>query len=247
MGTAPTTTLEFLVRAEQKSGTYGVVYKARDMMTDEIVALKKLRMEREKEGFPMTALREIKILKELSHQNIVNLREVVVGELQESLFLVFDYADHDLALLLDSVTHPFSESEIKCLMIQLLTGLAYLHDHWVIHRDVKSSNLLYTNKGQLKLADMMPTFKSRTEMQRNASAAMNAPVMPNTGKEVGGRVPPQRSSAGGVFGGSLGINQAAVIEFEENELRGARAPKEDLRRRMVASEMEEEPTLIEEV
>eukprot|EP01105_Mastigella_eilhardi_P026712 TRINITY_DN7847_c0_g1_i3.p1 TRINITY_DN7847_c0_g1~~TRINITY_DN7847_c0_g1_i3.p1 ORF type:complete len:308 (+),score=81.80 TRINITY_DN7847_c0_g1_i3:140-1063(+) len=69
------------------------------------------------------------------------------------MFLVFEYVDHDLALLLDNMQQPFTESEVKCLMKQLLLGVAYLHEHWVIHRDIKSSNLLYNNRGQLKLAD----------------------------------------------------------------------------------------------
>ncbi|CAM9403977.1 unnamed protein product [Discosporangium mesarthrocarpum] len=69
------------------------------------------------------------------------------------VFLVFEYCEHDLADLLDSTKKPFSEAEIKRIMLQLLSAMEYLHDHWIIHRDIKMSNLLYNNKGQLKLAD----------------------------------------------------------------------------------------------
>eukprot|EP00741_Cyanophora_paradoxa_P025593 tig00000383_g24697.t1 len=134
-------------------GTYGVVYKARDRTSGEIVALKKVRMDREKDGLPLTALREIKILKSLRHPNIVHLKEVAVGSKPDSMFLVFEYCEHDLAKLLDNIRTPFSVSEVKCLILQILRGVAYLHDHWIIHRDLKLSNLLMNNQGEVKLAD----------------------------------------------------------------------------------------------
>lgn len=191
-------------------------------------------MEKEKEGFPVTALRELTILKRLLHPNIVDLREVyatlessgapfhslvtlslivpaiqltlspdphgsrptppppptsstceaaiekgthshrcayvriedpepttryagqvVVGSKQESVFLVFEYCDYDLAALLDSCsTPPFSEAEQKRLLMQLLDGVAYMHEHWVVHRDLKMSNILYHN-GVLKVPNRL--------------------------------------------------------------------------------------------
>jgi serine/threonine protein kinase len=136
------------------SGTYGVVYRARDKETSDIVALKKLRMEREKEGMPLTSLREIRLLKRTVHPNVVELKEIAVGKKLESIFLVFEYCEHDLATLLDTVMKKtFSQSEVKCLLQQLLRAVAHMHDHWMIHRDIKMSNLLYTNSGVLKLAD----------------------------------------------------------------------------------------------
>jgi len=135
-------------------GTYGVVYQARDKKSNEIVALKKVRMERETDGIPITALREISILQKLKHPNIVHLMEVVVGDKPDSMFLVFEYVEHDLADLVDSMrTGGFSESEVKCIIIQLLRAVSHLHDNWILHRDLKLSNLLFNNKGQLKLAD----------------------------------------------------------------------------------------------
>jgi cell division cycle 2-like protein len=68
--------------------------------------------------------------------------------------MVMEYADHDLKAVMDKRMHqPFTISEVKCLMHQLLSGIAYLHGNWVIHRDLKTSNILYTNKGQLKICD----------------------------------------------------------------------------------------------
>lgn len=134
-------------------GTYGTVYRARDKETGQIRALKKLRMKKEKGGFPLTSIREIKILKSINHPNIVNLLEIVVGRKPHSIFLVFEYCEHDLAGLLDRIARSFTEAEIKTIMLQLLQGTEYLHSNFIIHRDLKLSNLLMNNKGVLKMAD----------------------------------------------------------------------------------------------
>ncbi|RZB96196.1 cyclin-dependent kinase G-2 isoform X1 [Glycine soja] len=134
-------------------GTYGVVYRARDKKTGEIVALKKVKMEKEKEGFPLTSLREINILLSFHHPYIVDVKEVVVGSSLDSIFMVMEYMEHDLKGLMEAMKQPFSQSEVKCLMIQLLEGVKYLHDNWVLHRDLKTSNLLLNNRGELKICD----------------------------------------------------------------------------------------------
>ncbi|CAG7834474.1 unnamed protein product [Allacma fusca] len=134
-------------------GTYGVVYRAKDTKTQEIVALKKLRMEREKDGFPLSALREISLLLNIRHQNIVKLKEISVGRNLESLFLVMEYCEQDLASLLDNMKTAFKEAEVKCIMLQLFHGLSHLHQNFIVHRDLKVSNLLMTDKGILKIAD----------------------------------------------------------------------------------------------
>ncbi|XP_076371032.1 cyclin-dependent kinase 10 isoform X1 [Tachypleus tridentatus] len=147
----PVTEFEKLNRIGE--GTYGIVYRARDTSTNEIVAMKKVRMEREKDGVPVSGLREINILLNLQHNNIVNLKEVVVGKSLDSIFLVMEYCEQDLASLLDNIQTPFSESQVKCIMLQLFNGLQYLHKNFIVHRDLKVSNLLLTDHGCLKIAD----------------------------------------------------------------------------------------------
>ena len=132
-------------------GTYGKVYKAKNDITGEFVALKKLRLESEREGFPITAMREIKLLQSFDHPNIVGLLEMMVEHNQ--IFMVFDYLDHDLTGLL---THPdlkLTEGHRKMIFKQLMEGLNYLHKRRVIHRDIKGSNILLNAQGILKIAD----------------------------------------------------------------------------------------------
>ncbi|KAK9498935.1 hypothetical protein O3M35_003472 [Rhynocoris fuscipes] len=134
-------------------GTYGIVYRARDTKNDNIVALKKVRMEHERDGLPLSGLREISVLLSCKHENIVELKEVVVGRSLESIFLVMEYCEQDLASLLDNMQAPFTEAQVKCIMIQVLKGLRYLHNNFIVHRDLKVSNLLMTDKGCVKIAD----------------------------------------------------------------------------------------------
>ncbi|CAK9800527.1 Cyclin-dependent kinase 10 [Anthophora quadrimaculata] len=94
-------------------GTYGIVYRARDTKNDKVVALKKVRMEHEKDGLPVSGLREISVLLSCRHENIVHLKEVVVGRSLESIFLAMEYCEQDLASLLDNMQAPFSESQVK--------------------------------------------------------------------------------------------------------------------------------------
>ncbi|XP_071285903.1 cyclin-dependent kinase 13 isoform X4 [Agelaius tricolor] len=142
-------------------GTYGQVYKAKDKDTGEMVALKKVRLDNEKEGFPITAIREIKILRQLNHQSIINMKEIVTDK-EDALdfkkdkgafYLVFEYMDHDLMGLLESGLVHFNENHIKSFMRQLMEGLAYCHKKNFLHRDIKCSNILLNNRGQIKLAD----------------------------------------------------------------------------------------------
>ena len=134
-------------------GTYGVVYRARDTKTNDIVALKRVRMDKEKDGIPLSGLREISTLMSCDHDNIVKLREIAVGKSLENIFLVMNYCEQDLASLLDNMQKPFSESQVKCIMLQVFRGLQYLHDNFIVHRDLKVSNLLLTDKGCVKIAD----------------------------------------------------------------------------------------------
>uniref|UniRef100_A0A0G4FU19 Cyclin-dependent kinase 2 homolog n=1 Tax=Chromera velia CCMP2878 TaxID=1169474 RepID=A0A0G4FU19_9ALVE len=144
---------DFEILQKIGEGTYGTVYRARDKKSSELVALKQMRVHNAKEGLPWTAVREIRLLKSLSHPNIVKLKEIAVGSDMGSIYLVFEYCDHDVANLLDRMNKPFSTAEIKSMMIQLLRALHHLHERFTIHRDVKLANLLLMQDGTVKLAD----------------------------------------------------------------------------------------------
>ncbi|EDW79071.2 uncharacterized protein Dwil_GK10511 [Drosophila willistoni] len=147
---------EFQCLNRIEEGTYGVVYRAKDKRTNEIVALKRLKMEKEKEGFPITSLREINTLLKGQHPNIVTVREIVVGSNMDKIFIVMDYVEHDLKSLMETMKNrkqSFFPGEVKCLTQQLLLAVAHLHDNWILHRDLKTSNLLLSHKGILKVGD----------------------------------------------------------------------------------------------
>ncbi|KAG6916289.1 hypothetical protein DXG01_007530 [Tephrocybe rancida] len=132
-------------------GTFGKVYKAQNTASRVLVALKRIRMESEKDGFPVTAMREIKLLQSLQHPNVVRLYEMMVAT--GSVYMVFEYMDHDLTGVLSQTQFSFSAAHLKSLCHQMLAGLAYLHHKGVIHRDIKGSNILINNRGELKLGD----------------------------------------------------------------------------------------------
>jgi serine/threonine protein kinase len=136
-------------------GTYGVVYKATCLVGEaagRTVALKKIRLEVEDEGVPSTALREISLLKELSHPNIVDLMDVEHSE--NRLYLVFEWLDKDLKKYMDSCgSDGMGMPLIKSYMHQLLKGMAICHSRGIMHRDLKPQNLLINRQGELKIAD----------------------------------------------------------------------------------------------
>ncbi|KAJ5661618.1 uncharacterized protein N7477_009234 [Penicillium maclennaniae] len=140
-------------------GTFGMVYKARSKKDNSVMALKKILMHHEKEGFPITAIREIKLLKALSHPNILQLREMAVerskgeGRKKPNMYMVMPYMEHDLSGLLENPDVHFTEPQIKCYLMQLLEGLRYLHANCILHRDMKAANLLISNEGILQIAD----------------------------------------------------------------------------------------------
>ena len=133
------------------AGTYGKVFKAIHIYTEQKVALKKIRMEGEKDGFPVTAMREIKLLQHLRSHNVVSLLEVMVE--RNECFMVFEYLAHDLTGLINHPTFTLTEAHKKDLAKQMFEGLNYLHHRGVLHRDIKAANILISNTGLLKYAD----------------------------------------------------------------------------------------------
>jgi cyclin-dependent kinase 12/13 len=149
------------------NGTYGTVFKAiykgspeyaKNYGIPKIVALKKIKTVNEKEGFPITALREIMIMKRLKHKNILQLLEVVISKPNEknkfksNAYLVFEYMEHDLCSIIFS-NFLYEKSQIKYILHELLLGLQYLHQNNILHRDIKTLNILLNNKGEVKIGD----------------------------------------------------------------------------------------------
>ena len=142
---------EYLNKIDE--GAYGVVFRAKDKETGEVVAIKKVKLHKEKEGFPITSIREINILLLINHENIVKVKEVVIGNSLEKVFVVMEYLDYELKALISDKKYTFNLSHLKCILIQLLKGVEHMHSSWVFHRDLKTSNLLLNNKGVLKIGD----------------------------------------------------------------------------------------------
>jgi len=135
-------------------GTYGVVYKGRHKASDNLVALKKIRLENEEEGVPSTAIREISILKELKHPNIVGLDDVILSD--KSLYLVFEFLQEDLKKHIDNYeVGTFMEPwKVKSFTYQILQAITFCHCRRILHRDLKPQNLLISSNGQVvKVAD----------------------------------------------------------------------------------------------
>ncbi|CAL5445239.1 unnamed protein product [Camellia sinensis] len=148
----------YLKREVLGEGTYGVVYKAIDTKmcclcgkTGQTVAIKKIRLGKQKEGVNFTALREIKLLKELKDPNIIELIDAFPHK--GNLHLVFEFMETDLEAVIRDRNIVLSLSDIKSYLQMTLKGLAFCHKKWVLHRDMKPNNLLIGSRGQLKLAD----------------------------------------------------------------------------------------------
>ncbi|KAJ2888613.1 cyclin-dependent protein kinase [Coemansia asiatica] len=144
------------------SGTYGRVYKARPREGPPIeLAIKKFKPEREGEGRPTTgisqsACREIGLCRELHHENIVDLCEVIMDD--NAIHMVMDYAEFDLLSIMQHHTHnlrkPMNELVIKSILWQLVNGVAYLHANLILQRDLKPANIMITSSGVVKVGDM---------------------------------------------------------------------------------------------
>ncbi|KMZ72562.1 putative serine/threonine-protein kinase [Zostera marina] len=145
-------------------GTYSSVYKARDLETGRIVALKRVRFSSTNPESVRFMAREIIVLRRLDHVNVIKLEGLITAHSSNSLYLVLEYMEHDLAGLVGTSLIKFSEPQVKCYMRQLLRGLEHCHSRGVLHRDIKGSNLLIDNNGILKLADFgLATFYNPKE------------------------------------------------------------------------------------
>ncbi|KAJ3747956.1 kinase-like domain-containing protein [Lentinula detonsa] len=148
---------DYEVTTKLGEGTFGEVHKAMQNATNKVVALKRILMHNEKEGMPVTALREIKILKALRHDCIIEILDMFVVHSNDSepmsVYMVFPYMDHDLAGLLENERVKLQPSQIKLYMKQLLEGTEYMHRNNILHRDMKAANLLISNSGSLRIAD----------------------------------------------------------------------------------------------
>lgn len=175
--------LDKITKYERKEmvgeGTYGQVFKAECKTTGDLVALKKIIIVRDpstlevgnsamvgdkrkaelggrsqaNEGIPVTALREMKILQAINHQNLIRMREICLAKERDSIYMVFDYMEGDLAGYLSHPQIVFQVPHVKCIMNQILSGLAHLHDLGIIHRDLKGSNILIGKNGAVRLTD----------------------------------------------------------------------------------------------
>ena len=137
-------------------GAYGVVWKAKDLATAEIVALKQIKFDIDmtKEGFPLSALREINVLLALNHECIVTVREMVVGSAFDKVFMVMELMEMDLKDAIEKMGNdPFSQGELKGMIFQVLLGIQHIHSKWLLHRDMKTSNILVHKSGRIALAD----------------------------------------------------------------------------------------------
>ncbi|KAI0265211.1 kinase-like domain-containing protein [Gloeopeniophorella convolvens] len=144
------------------SGTYGRVYKAQSKDEDaRLHAIKKFKPDKDGDvaaytGISQSAIREIALNREICHDNVVALKEVILED--KSIYMVFEYAEHDFL----QVIHHYSQTLrshipqdlLKSLIYQLLNGLLYLHDSHILHRDLKPANILITSTGIVKIGDL---------------------------------------------------------------------------------------------
>ncbi|XP_055304907.1 cyclin-dependent kinase 1-like [Sitodiplosis mosellana] len=146
--------MEDFVKIEKiGEGTYGVVYKGKNRQTGQIVAMKKIRLEADDEGIPSTAIREISLLKELKHPNIVKLEDVLMEE--NRLYLIFEFLSMDLKKYMDTLPQDklMKPELVRSYLYQISAAMLFCHQRRILHRDLKPQNLLINRDGVIKIAD----------------------------------------------------------------------------------------------
>ncbi|KAK3140073.1 hypothetical protein QOZ80_5AG0395240 [Eleusine coracana subsp. coracana] len=159
-------------------GTYSSVFRARELRTGRVVALKKVRFDSVEPESVRFMAREVVLLRRLQrHPNVVGLLGIVTSRSSRAVYLVFEYMEHDLAGLTSSPDVTFTEPQIKCYMRQLMEGLAHCHARGVMHRDIKCANLLVSNAGELKVADFGLATQFSTSSSSPSSATLTSRVV----------------------------------------------------------------------
>jgi serine/threonine protein kinase len=151
---------KYRIIEEVGKGTYGKVYKCREIETGSICALKKIAIFEKYGGFPLNTIREVNILRSLHHENIIGLRAIITVSLpsftlsgDSTVYLSFDYCEFDLCGLLYGASIVLSQVHIVSYIRQLLTALGLCHSHHILHRDLKPANLFVTRGNVLRLGD----------------------------------------------------------------------------------------------
>lgn len=142
---------DYVKQEKLGEGTYAVVYSGRQLSTGRTVAIKKIKLGQFKEGLDMSAVREVKFLREVRHENIIELIDVYSQK--QNLNLILEFLSADLEHLIKDKSILFSTSDVKSWLLMTLRGLHYLHSRFILHRDLKPNNLLLSSTGVLKLAD----------------------------------------------------------------------------------------------
>jgi cyclin-dependent kinase 8/11 len=156
---------KYIILGFISSGTYGKVYKAKSKFFDDSCeyAIKKFKPDRDGQaaaytGLSQSAIREMALCRELRHENLVNLHEIILED--KCIYMIFEYAEYDLLQIIHYHVHQpkpkqkIHDSAVRSIMAQLLQGVAYLHRNWVLHRDLKPANIMISKSGQVKCGDL---------------------------------------------------------------------------------------------